>query len=102
MPNTTHLDNPVTHPNHYTQSGIEVIDFIVAWKMSFLQGNVIKYVTRYQLKGGVEDLKKAAQYLAWLIELESKDATSRLSDQRDLRPDETGGGTTGGSGGIFR
>ena len=44
-----------------------MIDFINAWNMDFLQGNVIKYVTRYKLKGGVEDLRKARQYLTWMI-----------------------------------
>ena len=66
--------DPIAYPNHYTAGKIEVIDFINAWDMGFLQGNVIKYVTRYKLKGGVEDLKKAEQYLKWLIELEVRNA----------------------------
>lgn len=62
-------DDPVKHPGHYTQAKIEVIDFINAWGMDFFQGNIVKYVTRYKLKGGVEDLKKAQQYLTWLINI---------------------------------
>ena len=54
---------------HYTAHGIEPIDYIVANSMSFLEGNVIKYVTRYKLKNGLEDLQKAQQYLTWLIDL---------------------------------
>jgi hypothetical protein len=38
--------------------------------MDFLQGNIIKYVTRYPFKGGVEDLIKAKKYLEKLIERE--------------------------------
>jgi hypothetical protein len=37
--------------------------------MSFLEGNVIKYVTRYKMKNGLEDLKKAQWYLNRLIEI---------------------------------
>ncbi len=59
----------VNHPPHYTNGGIEVIDFIVAWNMSFSEGNVIKYVTRHKYKGtALQDLKKARFYLDKLIE----------------------------------
>ena len=74
MQTPSSTNDPVHRPAHYTAGGIEVIDFINAWDMSFLQGNVIKYVTRYQLKGGVEDLLKAQQYLTWLIEKERRAA----------------------------
>ena len=61
----------VTSPKHYTAGKIEVIDFITAWNMDFLQGNVIKYVTRFRLKvDPVQDLLKAKQYLEWMIERE--------------------------------
>ena len=36
--------------------------------MSFLEGNVVKYVTRYKMKNGLEDLKKAQWYLNRIIE----------------------------------
>jgi hypothetical protein len=61
----------VDHPDHYNK-GIETIDYIESWKMDFNQGNVIKYVSRYAMKGGLEDLKKARWYLNRLIELEEK------------------------------
>ncbi|AFH27140.1 nucleotide kinase [Clostridium phage phiZP2] len=38
--------------------------------MDFLEGNIIKYVTRYKHKNGIEDLKKAKQYIERLIERE--------------------------------
>ena len=62
------MDNPITSPAHYTQGGTEPIQFIMSHNMSFLEGNIIKYVTRYKHKNGVEDLLKARQYLDWLIE----------------------------------
>lgn len=38
----------------------------------FLKGNIIKYVSRYKQKDGVKDLKKALDYLNWLIEHEER------------------------------
>ena len=67
------MSDNVNSPDHYTQGGIETIDIIKA-KLTpeefagYCKGNVIKYVTRANLKGGLEDLKKAAVYLDWLIE----------------------------------
>lgn len=58
----------VNWPSHYTQGKIQPIDFITGNNMSFCQGNVVKYVTRYKFKNGLEDLKKAQFYLNKLIE----------------------------------
>lgn len=60
-------------PNHYKQGDIETIDYIKDVMnddsyRGFLQGNIIKYISRYRYKNGVEDLKKAKVYLEWLIE----------------------------------
>lgn len=57
----------INHPPHYNK-GIETTDYIFSWDMNFCEGNVIKYVTRYKYKGGVEDLQKAKWYLERLIE----------------------------------
>ena len=74
----------VNHPNHYTNGDIECIDAIRA-SMNFylfcgyLQGNIMKYVWRYRLKGHpIEDLKKARWYIDKLIE------TLETSDQTDI------------------
>jgi hypothetical protein len=68
------MSDNVNQPKHYTQGKIEVIDFILDQKMNFLEGNVIKYVSRYKFKNGIEDLKKAAFYLNKLIkELNGQD-----------------------------
>lgn len=61
------MSDNVSHPKHYTQGKIEVIDFIQDQQMNFLEGNVVKYVSRYKFKNGIEDLKKAAFYLNKLI-----------------------------------
>lgn len=64
----------VDHPAHYTSGNIETIDHIRDMLTAegfegYLVGNVLKYLARYRLKGGVEDLRKASWYLARLVEL---------------------------------
>ena len=54
-------------PSHYTKGTIQPIDYAEDHNMSFVEGNIIKYVTRYKYKGGLEDLKKAEYYLNRLI-----------------------------------
>lgn len=43
--------------------------------MDFLEGNVIKYISRYKNKNGLDDLKKANNYLLMLIDRETKKAS---------------------------
>jgi len=62
------IQDNINHPRHYNV-GIETTKYIASWKMDFVEGNIIKYVTRYKYKHGVEDLKKAQWYLKQLIEL---------------------------------
>ncbi len=61
------MPEKVEHPAHYNKGGIEVIDFILDKDLSFVEGNVVKYVCRYNFKGHVEDLRKAKFYLELLI-----------------------------------
>ena len=67
------LNDNVHAPAHYTAGDIETIDYIRD-KLSkeqfigYCVGNVLKYVSRYRLKGGKEDLEKAQIYLKWAIE----------------------------------
>ena len=54
--------------NHYKDKAIQVWDFIAANNLDYFQGNVVKYVSRYKDKGGLEDLKKARHYIDKIIE----------------------------------
>ncbi len=56
--------------DHYKGRAIQPIDYILANELDFCEGNVVKYVTRWRFKNGVEDLKKARQYLDFMIEEE--------------------------------
>ena len=58
--------------DHYSKLAIQPVTYINANGLSYLQGNVIKYVTRYKDKNGLQDLEKAKHYIDMLIELEEK------------------------------
>ena len=57
---------------HYKNKAIQPWDYIVSNNIGYLEGNVIKYVSRWRDKGGVDDLKKAQHYLTKLIETQEK------------------------------
>ena len=58
--------------SHYKQFVIQPMEYNVVNSIPFAEGNIIKYVSRWKLKGGVEDLKKARHILNYLIEVEEK------------------------------
>ena len=58
------VEDMVNHPPHYKAGGIETIDFIEAKGLNYNLGNVVKYITRADLKGDrKENLEKALWYL---------------------------------------
>ena len=62
----------IISPDYYKRGNIEVTDFIIDQSMSFLEGNIVKYLVRYKEKSGIEDLRKARWYLEKLIEEQVK------------------------------
>jgi len=54
---------------HYKDKAIQPWDYIASNNMGYLEGNVVKYVSRWKEKGGVQDLEKAMHYLTKLIEV---------------------------------
>ncbi len=70
----------VNNPAHYTDGGIETIDYIEAKGLGYHLGNAVKYISRAGKKGtnqGLEDLKKAQWYLARAIEKNEYASPSR-------------------------
>jgi len=57
--------------NHYKNMAIQPIEYIVKNNIPYIEGNVIKYISRWKQKNGVDDLRKARHYIDMLIELES-------------------------------
>jgi len=62
--------------DHYKNSEIQPWDYIHSQGLNFLAGNVVKYVSRYKKKNGIEDLQKALHYLEKLIEVETPQGLS--------------------------
>ena len=60
-----------TGGNHYKKCSIQPIEYIHANNLPFIEGNVVKYITRWRDKNGIEDLKKVIHYVELLIELET-------------------------------
>ena len=65
--NTTVPTSKQIGGKHYKGCKIQPIEYIQANKLSYEQGNVVKYITRYKEKGGVEDLRKAIHYIELII-----------------------------------
>lgn len=67
-------NDPVNHPSHYCQNGLESIDVIKAFTSdlngveAFCAGNAIKYILRFNHKNGEQDLDKAIWYINRLKE----------------------------------
>jgi len=60
---------------HYKEMRIQPVEYIHGNNIPFIEGCIIKYVSRWRHKGGIEDLKKARHFLDILIELETATAT---------------------------
>lgn len=58
--------------DHYASKAIQPWDYIIANQLGYLEGNIVKYVSRWQSKGGIDDLRKARHYIDKLIEVASK------------------------------
>lgn len=67
------IDDPVNSPKHYTQGQMEVITAIEGLDLDYHQGNILKYVSRYKYKNGVEDLRKAKWYIDRLLWIEEQE-----------------------------
>ena len=59
-------------PDHYDFK-IQPVEFILSNGLGFCEGNIIKYVSRWRLKNGREDLLKAKHYIDILLEEFDKD-----------------------------
>ena len=71
---TPECDNDPISPNHYTKMNMAPSEYIILNEGEFTWciANVIKYVSRYKRKNGIEDLKKARWYLERQIAMEEE------------------------------
>lgn len=56
--------------DHYKDKAVQPWDYIVGNELGYLEGCIVKYISRHKAKGGLEDLRKARHYLDKLIEVE--------------------------------
>ena len=82
------MGDNVNHPDHYKNiAGVEAIDILndvvkdLPGKQAAMLWNTLKYLFRFQKKNGVEDLKKAQNYLQWLID--------DINSSKDLQENKT-------------
>lgn len=71
--------------DRYKNVKFQPIEFILANNLGFCEGNAIKYICRYKVKNGIEDLIKAKHYIDMLIEIERN-----KNDVCTIRKDEGG------------
>lgn len=57
--------------DHYSKMKIQPVEYCMANGMDICQGNIIKYVSRFRSKNGIQDLKKARHMLDLLIDFET-------------------------------
>lgn len=67
--------------DHYQKMKIQPVDYIVKNDLGYMEGNIVKYISRYNYKGGLEDLKKAQHYIEMLIEIEIDEIMESVSEE---------------------
>ena len=75
------MTDNIKEPAHYVANKIEPIDFIIENNFNFCEGNVIKYISRYKRKNGIEDLDKIIHY----CELEKKKMKDMHGKERNKK-----------------
>ena len=60
--------------SHYKDCKIQPVEYIVGNNLTFLEGNIIKYITRHRRKGeGRKDIEKVIHYAEMILEMEYND-----------------------------
>jgi ribosomal protein L16/L10AE len=56
--------------DHYKKLKMQPIEYIMANQLEFAEGCIVKYISRWRERGGVDDLRKIKQYCDFIIESE--------------------------------
>ena len=73
MTNCSTADNPLDKQiggGHYKGKAIQPVQYISANNLSFLEGCIVKRITRWRDKNGLEDLEKIKHEVDLLIAME--------------------------------
>lgn len=75
MNNIYECEDPMINPNHYkTKNGLETIEVIEAFTdgLNGIEavdvGHILRYITRYKKKNGIQDVRKALWYCNHLLQ----------------------------------
>ena len=67
--------------DHYARHEFQPIEFILANRLAFCEGNVVKYVVRHKYKGGRRDIEKAMQYLQFILDSEYTNSSCPIGEE---------------------
>ena len=76
----------IKSPSHYGDTSL--MDYLISHKIGFAEGNICKYVVRWEQKDGIKDLIKARTYLDALI---ASAELNTVKQSLDLSPSLSGG-----------
>jgi hypothetical protein len=79
------MSDPID-PNHYNRLAIQPRDYITKNNLGYNEGNIVKYISRWRLKGGLNDLKKAQNYINYLIKLVEEHQKKTQAATKTTRP----------------
>ncbi len=65
-------DHQVGGTHYQTAGGLEHWDIVEMFGLSYMEGQITRYLFRWRKKGGIEDLHKARHYLDKMIEIEER------------------------------
>ena len=65
---------------HYKDMKIQPVEYIHANNLSFLEGNVVKYITRHKTKNKAQDIRKIIHYCTLILQLEYNETYEQKSE----------------------
>ena len=74
--------------NHYKSLAIQPVEYNQLNSLGYCEGSVVKYVTRWREKGGIQDLEKAKHFIDLLIDIEQKAALSEKQIEIEYNPED--------------
>lgn len=75
--------------DHYRQGTIQPIEYIMANKLDFNEGSIVKYITRHRRKGGREDILKIKQYCDFILGEYSSTEEANLNEKETIKVTQT-------------
>ena len=83
------MSDPID-PKHYNQLAIQPRDYITKNNLGYNEGNIVKYISRWRFKEGLVDLKKARNYINYIIKLVEEQPQKKTQPKRNNRPESLG------------